>query len=218
MAGTVYSDLITTNALPDAMRVIYSAELEFTSRPMLITDQPEFVEIWPEFGAKRGATVTRTVYHQLPYAIAPLAENTDVVGGGIQDHQVSLSIQDYGEARGVSEQLDLLSYHGPISSVVKSLLGPQMAGTMDRLARNAMWYAPNLPAGSLYKSYIGGAADRWHLSSSNNFTADTVKAVAYRLGVRRVPILGGQEPSYVALAHPSVIYDLRGDQLFKDAN
>src|SRR5579862_3018799 len=106
--GTVYSDLTTINALPDAMRVIFSSMLEFTARPLLITDQPEFVEIWPEFGAKRGATVTRTVYHQLPAAIGPLQENADVVAGGLQDHQVSLTIQEYGDARGTTEALDVL--------------------------------------------------------------------------------------------------------------
>src|SRR5689334_6329542 len=147
MAGTVYSDLITTNALPDAMRVIFSSLLEFTARPLLVTDQPEFVEIWEEFGAKRGATVTRTVYHQLPPSIVPLNENQDVVGGGLQDHQVSLTIQEYGDARGTTEALDLLSYHGPISTIIKSLLGPQMALTMDTLARNALWYAPNISGG-----------------------------------------------------------------------
>ena len=41
MAGTIYSDLITTSALPDALRVIYSNELEFTSRPTLVVRRPQ---------------------------------------------------------------------------------------------------------------------------------------------------------------------------------
>lgn len=219
MAGTVYSDTISTNALPDSMRVIFSNLLEFTARPKFITDQPEFVEIWPEFGAKRGATVTRTVYHQLPFAITPLNEQTDVVGGGLQDHQVSLTIAEYGDARGTTEYLDLLSYHGPISSVIKSALGPQMAGTLDTLARNALWYAPNINGGVQFQTFADGAAtDQFHLSNTNVFTSSQAANIAYRLGVRQVPTLGDREPSYIALTHPSVIRDLRNDTAWTDAN
>lgn len=217
--ATVYSDVITTSDLPDSLRVIYSTELEFTARPVLVTDQPQFVEVWPEFGAKRGSTVTRTVYHQLPASIAPLVENQDVTGGSVQDHQVSLQIREYGNAIGTSEQLDLLSYHGPISSIVKTLLGPNLSLTLDTLARNALWTAPNLSGGVKFKTYANGAAaDRYHLATTNVFTADMARAVALRLGVRQVPVIGGSEPSFVCMTHPSVIYDLRGDTNWKDAN
>lgn len=219
MPGTVYSDLITVNALPDAFRVIYSTELEFTSRPVLITDQPEFVEVWPEFGAKRGSQVVRTVYHQLPRAIAPLTENQDVVGGSIQDHQVSLSIREYGYAMGTTEALDILSYHGPIANIVRTLLGPQLAVTLDSLAKNALWTAPNLPGGVKFRTYNNGAkASRAALTPTDTLSADTVRAVAHRMSVRQVPVIGGREPSFVCLAHPSAIYDLRGDPYWKDAN
>jgi hypothetical protein len=33
-----------------------------------------------------------------------------------------------------------------------------------------------------------------------------------------VPVLGGSEPSFICLAHPSAIYDLRNDSNWKDAN
>lgn len=217
--GTVYSDALSTNSLPDAMRTIFSTLLEFTARPLLISDQPEFVEIWPEFGAKRGSTVTRTVYHQLPPAIGQLTQNADVVAGGLQDHQVSVTIGEYGYAEGVTEVLDVLAYHGPISSIIKSLLGPQMGLTMDTLARNAYWYGQNGQQAPMFKYYADGAiADRWHLGTSNTFTAAMVKDSAYRLGVRQVPTLSGKEPSFVALAHPAVINDLRSDSNWVNAN
>lgn len=219
MAGTIYSDVITTSALPDALRVIYSTELEFTARPVLVTDQPQFVEVWPEFGAKRGSTVTRTVYHQLGASIAPLVENQDVSGGSVQDHQISLTIREYGNAIGTSEQLDLLSYHGPVSSIVKTLLGPNLSLSLDTLARNALWTAPNLTNGVKFRTYANGTrTDRYHLTATDNFTSDMARSVALRLGVRQVPVIGGSEPSFVCITHPSVIYDLRGDANWKDAN
>src|SRR6266704_928485 len=124
MAGTIYSDLITTSALPDALRVVYSNELEFTSRPALVYDQPAWVEERNDFAAKRGQQVVWTIYHQLPAALAPLTENQDVVGEQVSDHQVSFKVFEYGDAIGSSEALDLLSYHGPISNIVRTLLAP----------------------------------------------------------------------------------------------
>ncbi len=160
MSGATYSDLITTNALPDAMRIIYSAELEFTARPMLVFDQPEFVEVWPEFGAKRGATVTRTVFHNLPRAIRQLVQNQDVTAGSAQDHQVSLTIAEYGSAEGTTEFLDTLSYFGPVSSIVKTLLGPQMQLTLDTLSKHALWYAQNINSGNgpTFRTYANSSA------------------------------------------------------------
>ena len=224
MAGTVYSDLITTNALPDALRVIYSNELEFTSRPTLVYDQPAFVEDRNDFSAKRGQQVVWTIYHQLPATITPLSENTDISGGSITDHQVSFRVQEYGNAIGTTEALDLFSYHGPISNIVRTLLAPNEALTRDTIARNMFWYAPNRTlmdpslVGPAYKSYVGGGTSRATLSPSvSTMTAEVARRSAYNLTVRRVPTMGGQQPSYVCITHPATIYDLRSDPYWKDA-
>lgn len=224
MAGTIYTDLITTNALPDALRVIYSNELEFTSRPTLVYDQPAFVEERNDFSAKRGQQVIWTIYHQLLPAISPLTENQDVVGGSITDHQVSFTVSEYGSAEGVSEALDLLSYHGPISNIVRTLLAPQQALTNDTLARNMLWYAPNLTlmnnalVGPTYHYYTGNVTSRAALNATTSvMTSDVARQAAYRLTIRRIPTMGGQQPSYVCITHPSVTYDLRLDPYWKDA-
>ena len=224
MAGTIYTDLITTNALPDAMRVIYSNELEFTSRPTLVYDQPAFVEERNDFSAKKGQQVIWTIYHQLAASIAPLSENQDVVGGQLTDHQVSFKVFEYGDAFGTSEALDLLSYHGPISNIVRTLIAPQQALTMDTLCRNMFWYANNRTimnnslVGPAYKTYVGGVSSRAALSTNvSTMTADVAKLIAYKLSVRRIPTMGGQDPSYICITHPSVTYDLRGDPYWKDA-
>lgn len=224
MAGTIYSDLITTNALPDALRIIYSNELEFTSRPTLVFDQPAFVEERNDFSAKRGSQVIWTIYHQLPAAIQALVENQDITGGAITDHQVSFTVSEYGNAIGTSEALDLLSYHGPISNIVRTLLAPNQAMTMDTLARNMFWYAPNLhimnnaSTGPTYKSYVGNVGSRSALNVNTSImTSEVARAAAYHLTVRRVPTMGGQQPSYIAITHPSVTYDLRSDPYWKDA-
>lgn len=224
MAGTVYSDVITTNALPDAMRVVYSNELEFTSRPSLVYDQPAFVEERDDFSAKRGEQVIWTIYHQLPPAIGKLSENVDVVGGSVTDHQVSFTVNEYGNAIGTTEALDLLSYHGPISNIVRTLLAPNQALSMDTLARNMFIYANNRTlmdptlVGPMFKLYTGNKTARSALDPSVSvMTSDVARTAAYHLTVRRVPTMGGQTPSYICITHPSVTYDLRVDPFWKDA-
>ncbi len=224
MAGTIYSDLITTSALPDALRVVYSNELEFTSRPALVYDQPAWVEERNDFAAKRGQQVVWTIYHQLPAALAPLTENQDVVGEQVSDHQVSFKVFEYGDAIGSSEALDLLSYHGPISNIVRTLLAPSQALTSDTLCRNMFWYANNRTlmdsslVGPANKFYTGGAVSRPALVAGTSvMTADVARQTAYRMTIRRVPTIASQSPAYVAITHPSVTYDLRNDPYWKDA-
>jgi N4-gp56 family major capsid protein len=223
MAGTIYQDVIITSQLPDAIRTIYSQELEFNSRPNLMFDQPAFVEPRGDFSAKRGEQVVWTVYHQIAPSIGPLSENQDVEGGQIEDHQVSFTVTEYGTAIGTSEKLDLISYHGPIGNIVRTLLAPHQALTMDTLCRNTFWYAPNrtlmdpTASGPAYLSFTGSATSRETLASTDIITADTARLIALHLTIRRVPTLSGQEPSYLCLTHPSVTYDLRADPYWKDA-
>lgn len=223
MAGTIYSDIITTSALPDSMRIIYSSELEFTSLPNLMFDQPAFVEPRNDFSAKRGEQVVWTIYHQIAPSIAPLSENQDIEGGSIEDHQVSFKVNEYGTAIGTAEKLDLLSYHGPIGNIVRSLLAPHEALTLDTLCRNTFWYAPNRALldssniGPAYQSFTGNATSRSQLTGDSIMTADVARLIALHLTVRRVPTMAGQDPSYLCLTHPSVTYDLRSDPFWKDA-
>jgi N4-gp56 family major capsid protein len=223
MAGTIYSDIITTSALPDSMRIIYSNELEFTSLPNLMFDQPAFVEPRNDFSAKRGEQVIWTIYHQIAPSIAPLSENQDIEGGSVEDHQVSFTVNEYGTAIGTAEKLDLLSYHGPIGNIVRSLLAPHEALTLDTLCRNMFWYAPNRTlmdntlVGPAFQSFTGGAASRETLTQDSIMTADVARLIALHLTIRRVPTMSGQEPSYLCLTHPSVTYDLRADPFWKDA-
>lgn len=199
------------------MRVIYSQELEMTARPALIFDQPAIAEAKSEFGTQRGQEVIWTVYRQLPPAIGMLTENQDVNAGSVQDYQVNFTIGEFGYAIGTSEKLDLLSYQGPISNIVRTLLGPQMAMTFDLVARNTLWNAPNLSAGVTYHDFPNAKTARSALASSDVLTAELVRLEAFNLGVRRVPLMGGTDPAYIALTHPAVIYDLRNDANWKNA-
>jgi N4-gp56 family major capsid protein len=204
MAILDYSDVISTSVLPDALRVVYSAELEFTSRPNLIFDQ--LCESKNDFQAKRGERVTWTIIRQLPPAIGPLTENQDISASELSDFQVSFTVNEYGYAIGTSEKLDLLSYFGPISDVVKSVLAPQMGLTTDIIARNTFYN----PANSIYHNYGGGAnrASRETITSTDVCTGDTLRAGAFNLSVRRIPQRG---TAYIGIAHPAIVFDLQKD-------
>ena len=202
--ATSYTDIISTTTLPDALRVIYSADLEMTAQPMMVFDQ--FCEEKRDFAADKGQQVVWTIYRQLAPSINALSETVDVDGSQIQDFQVNFSVNEYGYAIGTTEKLDLLSYHGPIENIVRSLLAPQMADTVDILARNAFWAgAPT--------TYANQTA-RANLTASDVATIDIVKREAFRLSTQRVMPAGG---SYICIAHPAVIYDLREDSLWENA-
>lgn len=203
--ATTYTDIINSSSLPDALRDIYSADLEMTAAPMMVFDQ--FAEEKRDFRADKGQTVWWTIYRQLAPSIKALSETTDVDGNQIQDFQVSFSIQEYGYSIGTTEKLNLISYHGPIENIIRTLLAPQMAHSVDIMARNAFW------AGAPTR-YAGGAANRAALTSSDVATIDIVKQAAFRLATNRIAPSGG---NYICVAHPAVIYDLREDSLWENA-
>lgn len=216
MAGTVYPDVLTTTILPDTLRTVYSTELEFTARPTLVFDQPAFVEPKPDFDVIRGRQAVFTIFRNMLPTISRLSENVDVDSGSIQDFQVSFDIGEYGYAMGVTEALDLLSYQGPVSNIIRSSLAPQMALTFDTIVRNALWY-PSTANGRIYKSYGGTATSRTTLTGSSIIDEGTIRKIAHNLSIRRVATVQSQDPAYVAIAHPSVIYDLRGDSFWRSA-
>jgi N4-gp56 family major capsid protein len=206
------TDIITANTagsfqLPHALRTIYSAELEYTSQPMLVYDQ--FSEVKTDFRVQKGQQAYWTIFQHLPPAIQPLVANQDVEGESIQDFQVSLTVDEYGDAIGTVEELDLTSYFGPISDIVRSVLAPQTALTLDTLCRNAM-----IGAGATYRLYGGTASSRAVLGAGDVMTPDLVRLAAYQLSVRRNPLMGA---GYVAIAHPATIYDLRGSTYWIEA-
>ncbi len=210
MAPDILSDVIQTSDLPSAMRVIYSNELMRTAQSQVIFDQ--FAERKSDFTGGKGTTVNWTVFQNLPPSIKPLVEDQDVGGLGVSDFQVQLTIQEYGMAIGVTEKLNLTAWFGPISSLIRTMLAPQMALTLDLLARNALID----PAKATYRQFAGSVANRAALTvSGGKLSPDIAKAAAFNLSVRRIPPMAD---GYVALVHPAQIYDLRGDEFWIDVN
>lgn len=206
----ILSDVIQTSDLPSAMRVIYSQELMRTAQSQVIFDQ--FAERKSDFAGGKGTTVNWTVFQNLPPSIKPLVEDQDVGGLGVSDFQVQLTIQEYGMAIGVTEKLNLTAWFGPISSLIRTMLAPQMALTLDLLARNALLD----PTKATYRQFAGGVANRAALTvSGGKLTPDIAKAAAFNLSVRRIP---PANDGYIALVHPAQIYDLRGDAFWIDVN
>lgn len=206
--ATADSYVITTSILPDALRAVYAEELETTAKPLLVFDQ--FTEQKNDFKAGPGETVYWTIYRLLPPAIGVLTENTDVDGNQLSDFRVNFSVYEYGDAIGTTEKLERLTYWNPnISSIVRSLLSPQMALTQDILARNVL-----IGSGVQYRSYGGTATSRATLASTDYITETNIKRMAYNMMVRRNRRIGN---GYVCLCHSAIIHDIRGIQGWIDA-
>lgn len=201
-----FNDVITISSLPDSMRVIYSKVLAYTATPSLLYSQ--FAEEKDDFKGERGDEVVWTVYRQLPPKFKPLQENVDVGGNKLQDFQVRFRIDEYGDSTGTTEKINMLSYHGKISDIVRNLLAPQMALSVEFLARNTLFATRNaaLGLGTSYKFFAGSATARSGLAAENTITEAIIKGSGHRLAARRVPPMGS---GYVCVTHPDVTYDLR---------
>jgi len=67
MAPDIIVDAIQTSDLPDSQRVIYSNELWYVSKPLILYEQ--FAERKSDFAGGKGTTVIWTVFQSLPPSI-----------------------------------------------------------------------------------------------------------------------------------------------------
>lgn len=204
----VLPSLMLTSDLPEALRAYYSAELITTGQPNIVyrTIAAER-KIGP--GQNAGSTIVFTIYQNLPPSISPLNENIDVGTLSLASMQRAVTVQEYGASVGVSERLNLTSVHGPILDIVRTMLAPQMALTMDLLARNAIIQE------AVWRSFAGGATSRAAIAANATLTPDMIRDFAFRLSTRQVaPYPNG----YVAVIHPAQSYDIRSHPFWIDVN
>jgi N4-gp56 family major capsid protein len=206
--ATEYTDLITTTLLTEAERDAYSAELETTAAPHLIYDQ--FCEPKYEFANQRAKKVYWTIYRQLPPSIKAIPESTDIDGTMISSFTRNADVAEHGFVIGTTELLERTSWHGPILSLIGTMLAPQMALTQDIMARNAFF-----GSGATYRGFGGTATSRATLYADATFTEGIIRQAANNLARRRVPLLGN---GYVCITHSAVTYDLKNTSYWKDAD
>lgn len=176
----------------------------------------EFVDKRPVSQAMAGDVVTLTVLGQLPVATTPLTELLDVDAQAMPaPRQVSITLQEYGNAVNSTHKLDALAFTQSIVQDIGFEIATNLQESLDVIYRNVLNGAVNV--------FWTKAAD-----GSLTRTAPATGIVGYfsgKAGSAAVSLLRGRKAqpkdgkNYIAHIHPDVAFDLRtsvGDSLWVD--
>lgn len=201
-----------SNDLTSAMKTYYDTELLENARAELVHTQFGKKQPLP---AHRGKTVEWRKWNTLEDAGA-LKEGVIPTGQKLGQSSISVPIAQYGTYVTVSDQLELHAVDDVILGAAEEL-GASAGSTMDKLARNVLCQGTNV----IYADKVGSdgsvseVTSRESLDKTAKLTPATInKAVTY-LKKMKAPKIDGK---YMAIIHPSVGYDLRQSEEWRDAH
>ena len=172
----------------------------FALRDEMYFDQ--FADVQATNATNPGATVTFTIFQDMAAATTALGEAEDVTPVALSDSQVSVTLNEYGNATVTTAKLRATSFL-PVDPVAANAVGYNAGLSIDTIARNAAQAGTNV----IYAT--GGATDptsRTTINSDDVLAANDVRRVVAQLRKANVPTIGG---SYVGMIHPDVSYDFR---------
>jgi N4-gp56 family major capsid protein len=199
MADYYAAETGTANLTTD--QVAFEKLAYFALRPEMYFDQ--FASVQATNATNPGASVKFTVFADLAAATTPLGEAEDVTPVAMSDSQVTVTLEEYGNATVTTAKLRASSFL-PVDPVAAQAVGYNAGLSIDTIARNAV------QAGSNVIYATGGATDpssRTTVNTDDTLTANDIRRAVAQLRGANVPTIGG---NYVGFIHPDVSYDLRG--------
>jgi N4-gp56 family major capsid protein len=172
----------------------------FALRPELYFDR--FAEVEATNATNPGATHTFTIFQDLAVASSALSEVTDVTPVALSDSQVSVTMQEYGNAVVTTAKLRATSFID-VDPVAANAVGYNAGISIDTVCKEVLQAGTNV----IYAT--GGAVDptaRNTVNSDDTLAANDVRRVVAQLRGANVPTING---SYVGFIHPDVSYDFR---------
>jgi N4-gp56 family major capsid protein len=172
----------------------------FALRDEMYFDQ--FADVQATNATNPGATVTFTIFQNMAAATSALGEAEDVTPVALSDSQVSVTLNEYGNATVTTAKLRATSFL-PVDPIAANAVGYNAGLSIDTIARNAAEAGTNV----IYAT--GGATDpssRTTINSDDVLAANDVRRVVAQLRKANVPTING---SYVGMIHPDVSYDFR---------
>jgi N4-gp56 family major capsid protein len=174
----------------------------FALRDEMYFDQ--FADVQATNATNPGATVTFTIFQDMAPATTPLGEAEDVTPVALSDTQVSVTLNEYGNATVTTAKLRATAFL-PVDPIAANAVGYNAGISIDTIARAAAQGGNNV----IYAT--GGATDptsRTTINSDDTLSANDIRKVVAQLRKANVPTFGG---SYVSVIHPDVSYDFRSD-------
>ena len=199
MADYYAAETGTSNLSVD--QVAFEKLAYFALRPEMYFDQ--FADVQATNATNPGASVKFTVFADLAAATTALGEAVDVTPVAMSDSQVTVTLEEYGNATVTTAKLRASSFL-PVDPVAANAVGYNAGLSIDTIARNAVQAGTNV----IYAT--GGATTattRLTLSVDDTIVAKDIRRAVAELRGANVPTIGG---NYVGFIHPDVSYDLRG--------
>lgn len=192
-------NVTTMSALSPTMKTFYDKTLLENARAQMVFTQ---------FGKKaplKGNKIEWRKFNTFAKALTPLTEGVIPEGKTFGMTAIEATTTQHGDYTAVSDRLELESYDDVIFGATEEM-GAAEGETYDTLTRNV------LVAGNSV-AYCGGKASRANLTKEDVLTPEMVAKSATWLKKNKAPLIDG---SYVAIIHPSVAFDLRNSEEWKE--
>ena len=190
----------------DAVRTVYSKEIEFKALPVMRFFQ--FATVKTELGTEPGLTISMLTYDNL--ALGGALDETDYMRTqALSGSTKQITVQEYGNAIAASELLIQSSFDDIMASAT-TLLGRDYAMVVDCELRDA---ALSNPA---YIIYAGGKTSRKELTSADKLTVATIKDAIEILATNNAPKYANT--NWICFVHPHQSRDLRDDSAWINAS
>lgn len=186
----------TTTSSLSIDQVAFDRLAYFALRSELLFDQA--ADVQPVAQAMPGTGVTFTIFNDIAAATSTLNEVTDVTPTALSDSQVTVTLNEYGNAVVTTAKLRGTAFLD-VDSAAANIIGYNAGDSMDQVVRDVI-------AGGSNVVYSGTATARNEVSANENLTADNVRRVVAQLRGANVATFNG---SYIGFIHPDVSYDFR---------
>lgn len=193
----------TQESMSPTMKTFYDTTLLENARETMVFTQ---------FGKKqpmKGNKVEWRKYNTFAKALTPLTEGVIPTGQTFGMTKIEGETAQHGDFTAVSDRLELESYDDVIFGATEEM-GAAEGETYDTLTRNI------LVAGNSVRYCPNGNTEvksRSEITDACILTPDVVNKAQTWLKKNKAPKING---SYVALIHPSVAYDLRNSEEWKE--
>lgn len=193
-------NVTTQSGMSPTMKTFYDTALLENAREAMVFTQ--FGDKQPMHGNK----VEWRKFNTFAKAMTPLTEGVIPTGQTFGMTKIEGEITQHGDFTAVSDRLELESYDDVIFGATEEM-GAAEGETYDTLTRNI------LVAGNSVMYACADVTSRADLAKQHVLTPEIVNKAATWLKKNKAPKINGY---YVALIHPSVAYDLRQSEEWKE--
>lgn len=190
----------------DAVRMVYSKEIEFKALPVMRFFQ--FATVKTELGTEPGLTISMLTYDNLSLGGA-LTEMTSMTTQAMSGSTKQITVQEYGNAISASELLIQSSFDDIMASAT-TLLGRDYAMVVDTELRDAALSNTN------YIVYAGGKKSRAELTADDKLQVAAIKDSIEILATNNAPKYANT--NWICFVHPHQSRGLRDDTAWVNAS